>query len=534
MTQLLQIDPSWRLDAVRQQIARVRRQRLAVEVPEGWDELASPARMRLVQRQAQIQKCQLAIVTRDAATTQAARTVGLPVFVEAADAARRAWNTESLLPPVNLRNPAAGLPEPPAWRDPKRHARVMAQVLLPTQYQARQRRIGIETKARRHNTPAWLTWASYGALAGLFLVMLALFGLYVLPAATVTVRPGTERISALTRLTANPDLEESNLATAQIKGRLVETILEENAVAVTSGAIQKPTVKATGQAVFSNLGMAPVRVPLGTMVSTSTGTPIAFRTVTEVEIPGGVGQRATVGVEALEPGIQGNVRANTITNIDGPLRFRVRVSNPGGTGGGGSELVRAVTQEDKDRLLEETMVRAEARAADQLRAELRPGEWLPDESVTTSIIAQAFDQYNDDEADEVTLTLRLLVRGIAVDETEARNVLQAAVQSQIPKNGKLVAPSLVAQRIPGAAAVGRGVEFTMTVLADYVVPVEANEVRQAVAGKREETAAQALQARWRLAAPPEFYRDPQWLGTLPALPSRIQVRVVYDEPVATP
>lgn len=534
MTQLLQIDPSWRLEAVRQQIAQVRRKRLALDVPEGWDGLANAARMRLVQRQAQIQQCPLAIVTRDAATTQAARTVGLPVFVEAADAAQREWTAEPLLPPVSLRNPAAGLPEPPPWRNEKRLAKVMASVLRPTQYQARQKRIGMEEKARRRVVPPWLIWAGYGTLAALFVLLLALFGLYVLPAATVTVRPGTEQISVLTRLTANPDLEESNLATAQIKGRLVETILEETSVAATSGALQKPTVKATGQVMFSNLGTAPVRVPLGTMLSTGTGTPVSFRTVSDAEIPGGVGQRVTVGIEALEPGIQGNVRANTITTIDGPLRFRARVSNAGGTGGGGSELVRAVTQEDKDKLLEETQARAEARAAELLRAELRPGEWLPDESVTTSIIAQAFDQYNDDEADQVTLTLRLLVQGVAVDEAEARDVLQAAVQSQVPENGKMVASSLVAQRIPGAESVGRGVEFTMTVLADYIVPIDATAVRQAVAGKSDDAAAQVLQARWRLAAPPEFYRDPEWMATLPALPSRIQVRVLYDEPVATP
>ncbi len=534
MAELLRIDPTWQLDAVRRRIAQARRKRLVLEIPEEWDGLANAARMRLVQRQAQVQRSELAVVTRDAATTRAARTVGVPAFVDLADAARRNWHMEPALPPVDVSNPAAGLPDPPAWRDAKRLRKVFAYSIRPTQYQARQQRIARETRAQRRTLPAWMTWAGYGTLAGLLFLLLALFALYVLPAATITLRPGTQRASAITQLTANPDLDESDFISRQIMGRLVETILEENATADTSGAVQKPTVKATGAVVFSNLGTDDVRVPVGTMVSTGTGTPVGFRTVNEANIPGGVGQRVTVSIEALEPGVEGNVRANTITNIDGPLRFRARVSNPGGTAGGGSELVRAVTQADKDRLLEETLARAEARAVEALRVELESGEWLPAESVQTFVVAQAFDQYNDDEADQLNLTLRLLVQGVAVNEADARDMLQTAVQTQIPENGKLVANSLTAQRYPGVEAVGRGVVFTMTVSADYVIPVEVNDVQQVVAGRSEEEATRLLNERWLLAAPPEFYRDPAWLRALPALPSRIQVRVEYSEPVAGP
>jgi hypothetical protein len=152
--------------------------------------------------------------------------------------------------------------------------------------------------------------------------------------------------------------------------------------------------------------------------------------------------------------------------------------------------------------------------------------------VQTFVVAQAFDQYNDDAADQVNLTLRLLVQGVAVDEAEAREVLQAAAESEMPAQAKLVANSLVGQRVPGAAPVGRGVEFTMTVNADYVIPVDPAEVRSAVAGQTEEEAARTLNERWLLAAPPNFYRDPQWLATLPALPSRIQVRVNYGDTAA--
>jgi hypothetical protein len=532
MIELLTIPPQARIDAVRRQLARFRRRHVVLQLPDGWDGLNNAARMRLVQRQAVAQRCEVAVVTRDAETVKAAQAVGVPVFGAVEDASRRAWTMDPALPPVDLRNPAAGLPDAPAWRNPTVRNKMLAREAMPGQHQARTRRIRMEQRAKRP-LPAWLAWVGYGLFAALIALLLGLFARFVLPAATITLSPGTAPISVVTSLVANPDLEASDLQSQQIKGRLLESIIEEVGTSTTTGSLQKPTLKATGQVTFSNLGTASVRVPSGTIVSTGTGTPVSFRTTSDAEIPGGVGQRVSVFVEALEPGVEGNVRANTITNIDGPLRFRARVSNPEGTGGGGSELVRAVTQEDKDRLLAETVARAEARAAETLRARLQPGEWLPDESVQTFVVAQAFDQYNDDEADQVALTVRLLAQGVAVNEAEARDVLQAAVQQQIPADGKLVATSLTAARMPGAERVDRGVEFTVTVNADYVVPIEPAEVRDAVAGKGLDEAAALLQERWNLAAPPEFYRDPEWLAALPALPSRIQVRVNLDDAAAS-
>ena len=78
-------------------------------------------------------------------------------------------------------------------------------------------------------------------------------------------------------------------------------------------------------------------------------------------------------IESLEPGVAGNVRANTINTVSGALRFRVRVINPNGTAGGGSRLVPIVTQQDKDTLLAQAQAKLETRAFDTLQQELEPG-----------------------------------------------------------------------------------------------------------------------------------------------------------------
>jgi hypothetical protein len=228
------------------------------------------------------------------------------------------------------------------------------------------------------------------------------------------------------------------------------------------------------------------------------------------------------------------VRANTISVVEGPLRFRVTVINQSGTFGGGSQLAPTVTQADRDNLLAQLQEQTAARAVETLQGELQPGEWLPAETVQTFVIAQAFSAFNDEEAELLELTLRTLIQGVAVDEATTRQVMLAALQRTIPPKGMLVADSFVMERIPGAVAIDRSVQFTVAVSGQYVAPIEPGEVRTVIAGLPPAEAASALQSRWQMARPPEIYLDPAWLGTMPRLGRRIQVRVAYEGTGVTP
>jgi len=113
MTEIYQVPPDASLEAVRRTVGQWRNKRIALEVPEGWLELNNVARMRLLQRQAQIQHNEVAIITREAATRSAARQVGIPVFGRVEDAAGDRWHMDPMLPLVDPRAPEAALPEPP-------------------------------------------------------------------------------------------------------------------------------------------------------------------------------------------------------------------------------------------------------------------------------------------------------------------------------------------------------------------------------------------------------------------------------------
>ncbi|RLT35578.1 MAG: hypothetical protein DWI57_15565 [Chloroflexi bacterium] len=359
--------------------------------------------------------------------------------------------------------------------------------------------------------------------------MLAAFAVYVLPAATVTVVPGQRQVEAPVTLTASPSVEAVDEQARLLPGRLMETYIELTGSIATSGSEQTAQGKAVGQVVFTNQTNRTVRIPAGTIVSTSTGDRSDFRTTTATEVPGPVGTQASASIEAMEEGVQGNARANTITTVSGGLRTQVGVTNPNGTGGGQSALVRVVKQIDKDILLEQLNAQAKSEAFARLQPELRPNEWLSESSIQAFIVAQFFDHFNDEPADELNLTLRVLVQGVAVDQEMARAVAMAALQEAVPERGKLVADSIQFLVDPNTTVADRTVRFTIVGRGNYVIPIDNRELRSAVAGLPLEEAAALLQERWLLQQPPEFYVDPDWFGTLPRFGSRIQVRVAFDQ-----
>jgi hypothetical protein len=225
-------------------------------------------------------------------------------------------------------------------------------------------RIRAEEAARRP-LPYWMRFIGYVAMGGIVALVLGFFVRNVLPAATITLVPGRANMTVSVPLRADGNVEVIDTEANILPARFIETTIETVGSIATTGSNQKASDRAGGTVDFSNLGSAPVNIPAGTIVSTSTGTPVNFRTTTAATLEGGVGTRVTVPIEAEQPGIEGNVRANTINTVNGALRFRVRVINTNGTGGGGAQLVRVVTQADRDNLQAQVQADAEARAYEQ-------------------------------------------------------------------------------------------------------------------------------------------------------------------------
>ena len=413
------------------------------------------------------------------------------------------------------------LPDPPIWR--------VAPQLKAGQRAPRTRRGQKPLRALRPlPPPVWLQAGGY-TLLGLFLAaILAGFLYYVLPAATITLVPGQSVVETTLILTADPLVESLDLEQGKVPGRLVEVDIEQTGRMATSGSGRADVERAQGTVVFINQTNRTVRIPAGTVISTSTGDRIDFRTRAEITLPGPTGTQVLGEVQALEPGEQGNVRANTLTTVSGALRTQLRVTNPAPTAGGLSRLVRVVRQVDRDSLHARVYEDIRSQAEKVLLPKLRADEWLPPQSTQTLIMAQFFDHFNDEPADELTLTLRVRVRGLVISQDANQAAVLAGLRKVVPAQGQLVADS-IAFRTSNVVVNGRTVRYGISAQGQYVTPIDSRAVSRSVAGLSIEEAARQLEEEWLLAKNPTFYQDPAWFNTLPQLANRIQVRLEMDD-----
>jgi len=100
-------------------------------------------------------------------------------------------------------------------------------------------------------------------------------------------------------------------------------------VAALIGQTRNAASKATGQVTFS--GVNGTVIPAGTVVQTSGDEAIKFETDAAVTIAGGT---ATANITAQDPGTDGNVAANTITQLETPIPGVVSLTNSSATTGG--------------------------------------------------------------------------------------------------------------------------------------------------------------------------------------------------------
>ena len=154
---------------------------------------------------------------------------------------------------------------------------------------------------------------------------------------------------------------------------------------------------------------------------------------------------------------------------------------------------------------------------------------MPEGLIQPYIVAQAFDQFNDEQADQLNLTLRVLIQGVAISRAASEEAAMRALRNGVPERGQLVAESIRFSIEPHSVVSGRTLRYAVKASGNYVIPIDARAVSRTVTGLSVDEAARRLQEDWLLAREPAFYQDPGWFATLPRIASRIQVRVELSE-----
>lgn len=377
---------------------------------------------------------------------------------------------------------------------------------------------------------------------GVFAALAVAIGYVVLPSATITLTPAQRRVEALTDIVVSPQAIGIDIENRIIPSSPLSIQIDDSGTIETTGIQTLEDATAAGSVVFINRAENPVTIPAGTVVTTSAGTPIQFRTTEEGTLAGGVGLQVEVPIEALQAssGNAGNVDSGMINTVIGPVAESVTVRNIAATVGGATRSQKVVSEADKANLLAIVKQQLQTRAYVELQAKLTASQCIILDSIRIGEERDDWKTYSAEAgqvADTLSLTMKAVVDAMVVDEQFAQQVVLAQLSKQV-EAGQSIKPETISYDLGCDSgnqfdANSGQTTFQMSGSAVVVTQVTPEQVRQQVAGRSvsEATALLTTDLALQQGFTPQISIWPEGFPNLPLLPFRIAIQL-QDAPAA--
>jgi hypothetical protein len=370
----------------------------------------------------------------------------------------------------------------------------------------------------------WWHWVLGPIAIALVLGVLAWGVIMVWPSATVYIVPAKEHVGVSVWVEADTAQRMVDWDQYRMPARVVQIEVVDRGEVETTGITNVAAERAVGVVLLVNITDREVRIPVDTIVSTSAGTPVRFRTLEPVTVaPRG---RVRAPVEALEGGPSGNVRSYLINRVEGTLAASLNVTNDAPTTGGTNDQAHRVTHGDKQRvsdlLIEKLIEKGHAELSDLLEDEFLPIEtmWINQYTIRTN-----YDRHVDDVADKLALEMRATVGGVAISEETAQEIAYHALSRQV-RDGFHLLPETVHISRGDTATVdpetGR-VRFLMDGVALMKVDVDVPTLQRAIRGRSIDEALAYMRETLPTEVEPSLVVQPDWMIRVPWLVFRIAV-----------
>ncbi|MFQ5594175.1 MAG: baseplate J/gp47 family protein [Anaerolineae bacterium] len=513
MVDVLTIGPTEEPEQVLARLAHARSRQVYLYLPKANKRLRDRLPLTLLRRTADDLGLNLTIVTRDSATRVMAGQVGLRVSWRLDGA----WQSASH---AQMKSASSPILRP----GPLRQAQDVA--LTSRRGEPVEPSGGISGQVSYPQSPV-LSWSSL-ALAVFLLALGMAVAILVLPHATVVITPLIVSLETTVEIQADPGLTVVDVAGRRIPARRLEVTLEREMREPTAARIDVPDAPARGTVVFVNQSETEVVIPAGSIVSSNGGTGVPFRTQESVTVSGPAGATARVPVEALEPGLGGNVPAYTVTMVDPGLGLPVAVVNDQPMSGGTVSRVGLVTQEERIRVRGALFERTRQEALQVLKAGVHDGETLIDDSIEVQVIDESFSEQAEAVSDVISVHLKVRASGTAVQFDQARQLVEEILRMQIPPSEMVVADSLKAEVGPVLDVADGVVQLRAQATAAAKARIPEHDIKNAVRGRPLEEASILLQEQFPLTTSPIIHMSRSWRGRLPWLPMRIDVIIRND------
>jgi hypothetical protein len=487
MEQIIYLEVDDSILIVRDRLRRLQARNVLLVVPPGCKALTRPLDFCLLRRQAAALRLNLALVSDSATLRDMALEEGLVVFTRLSlgqRVARRSRKWQSKDQP--------GLEGLIARLEPQR-LKWWQWVLGPV-------------------TIVWVL----GVLVG--------SGLLVWPSATVQVVPARESIGVSTWVEASIGTRFVDRERSSMPARVVQVEVVDRGEVETTGITNVAADKSVGTVLFVNSTRRGVRIPISTIVSTSAGTPVRFRTVQSAIVD--ARGRVRISIEALEGGPGGNVRANLINRIEGPLTSSLKVTNETGTWGGSNEQARRVTHGDKQRvsdmLIEKLIQKGHAEISAVLEEEFLPIETM---QINQYSIRTNYDHHVDDQSDTLALEMRGIVWGLAISNKTADELARYDLSKQIRQGFHLLPQTIHISRgelVQVDEETGNA-RFLMEGVALIEADIDGRLLREAIRGRPVDEARAYLRQTLPAETDPTLSVQPDWIPRVPVMMFRITI-----------
>ena len=497
---IIHIAPEDDLAGIRDRVEWAQADRVALVLPDASSHQSlRELDFALIWRASQQLGCEVAIVSRNSNIRKVAHGSGLITFRSINQAVRYRWIANDDVDPLERRTP------------PRRFSPNSLRRFFP-----------------RRN---WLVIGLKFLVALATIAIVSAAALVVVPSAQVTLTASSQDISMIIPVTLDTQTNRVDVSHLIVPAQRVDVVVEGVVSVPTSGAKDIPQGKAAGSVLFFNTLATPYKVPKNTVVRTSSASvAIRFVTLNDVEVP--PAGRAEVAIQAIDEGPGGNVPANQINRIEGLPSLAVNVLNIAPTKGGGVKTVRAVTQDDYTRaraLAQEKLLQTALEKMKNDPTVARNGWYIvPNTLFIADVQDETYNRFVTEQADELSLNLRLQVAGLAVSPADLDTIARAKIASRVPKGFSLL--DVTTQR-GDVAEEGTGVrtEFFITAHARAGAAIDTNVVKKLVRGRSIADAQSILLQNFSLKGNPVIDVQPDWLlhytNRMPFVTLRIQAQV---------
>lgn len=264
----------------------------------------------------------------------------------------------------------------------------------------------------------------------LLVVAAVLLGVALLPELRVTLATHATTDSALLEVAVDPRVVQPEVAARRLPAIPLEHRFEVEGSVPTTGRGRRPSGYARGAVILVNGRDDLVRIPRGLIVVAANGAQFAVQQ--EVALPPQSLRGVRVPIQALEPGLAGNVAAMAITRTLDPAPRGLALFNDHPTEGGSEEEYPEVAAADFETLRATLLELAEAAGREHLLALAGAELTLVPESVRVEPLAESFAPGLRVEAAEVQGRLTARATALGYSRAAFDRLATAAWEASLP------------------------------------------------------------------------------------------------------